>query len=115
MLEVAADYAKCAWKNPAVRWGYVGFGAGMLLASVARRLGADFLYIPAFSLFSAGSALLVSTSAGLGTYESYVRMREHILKFRTIRPAFRDSFSRLPCTQQGLRIAAEEHSLEELL
>ncbi len=42
-------------------------------------------------------------------------MKEHIARYKTIDPQFKNRFSSLYCTQVGLRMAAEEAGLENLL
>ena len=60
-------------------------------------------------------SLLSSSKYGGETYHAYTRMRSHIQKYNTIDKRFREKFSRIYCTNTGVKMAAKEAGLENLI
>lgn len=126
MLQELKDYAKCAVRNRAVLGSYACTSVGLslltlLITSIEPETGTQLstmdtvLFVSGVGTFDAGIVSLGLTKFGTPTYHSYQRMREHIKKHGTIDQRFKDSFSPLYCTQVGIKMAAEEAGLENLI
>ena len=114
MLQSFKDYARCAVRNKLIIGSYVGIGLSVLIKYIEHETGTEILLVDDVLLYSSVGILGI-TDGGRGTYKAYRRMKEHIARYKTIDPQFKNRFSSLYCTQVGLRMAAEEASLEKLL
>jgi len=117
MLQEIKDYMKCTIKNKFVIGGYVGAGLSLLAEYITYKTGTkvpiiDTLVISSFS-FSTGTLIL--NTFGLETTQVYRIMREHIKKHGTIKSEFKDKFTDTYCTQIGIKMAAKEADLENLV
>ena len=114
MLQGIKDYAKCAVRNKFIIGSYAGIGLSLLIKYIEHETGTqipvidDLLYYS--SLFTLGT-----TKLGSETFNAYRRMRKHISEHGTIEPRFKDKFSSMYCTQEGIKMAAEEAGLENLI
>lgn len=126
MLQELKDYAKCAVRNRAVLGSYACTGVGLslltlLITSIEPETGTQLstmdavLFFGGVGTFDVGSVSLGLTELGTPTYNSYRRMREHIKKHGTIDQRFKDSFSPFYGTQVGIKMAAKEAGLENLI
>ena len=114
MLQEIKDYAKCAVRNKFVIGSYIGIGTGYLIKYVEHETSTQLPVVDDLLVLSS-SFILGLTKFGTETYEAYRKTREHILKYKTIDARFKDRFSSLYCTQIGIKLAAEEAELENLI
>ncbi len=117
MLPELKDYAKCALRNKWVIGSYAGIGAACLIKYIERETGTELPAVDYLLYLSLcpSAFILGATNFGAGTYRAYRRMRVHIEEHGTIEPRLRDKLSKWYCTQVGIRMAAEEAGLEELV
>lgn len=114
MFQKLKDYTKCAVRNKLVIGSYAGFGLSFLVKYFEHETGTQIPLvdniIPFVSLGTLGL-----TKFGTETYNSYRRMREHIEKHGTIDIRFRNKFYFTYCTQTGIKMAADEAGLGDLI
>ncbi len=110
------DYIKCAVRNRCVLASYVGFGLGLGMYPIAIITQSIELQVAALlTSFVSGTGGLLGTFCGTSTYEVYTRTKNHIEKFGTIDKRFQRRIEKDYCPQIGLKMAAEEAGLEDLL
>jgi len=114
MLQEVKDYTKCAIKNKFILSSYVGIGASLLSKYIEHKTGTKIIRMDDL-LINSSVVILGTTQFGLETMHSYRRMREHIKKHGTIRKRFKEKFSPVYCTQTGIKMAAKEAGLENLI
>ncbi|MBI2146129.1 hypothetical protein HYU22_02205 [Candidatus Woesearchaeota archaeon] len=120
MLQPLKDYAKWALRNKVVAGSYAGIFLSVLIDYIVRERGVEIPRVKGMSIVDGlllypSGFMLGFTLFGMGTYESYRKMRDHIADYGTIDSRFQKKFSSLYCTQVGIRMAAEEAGLERLL
>ncbi len=113
MLQKIKDYAKCAIRNKLTICGYAGMGLAYLMKYIEHATGTqipadDLLLYSSFPIFGV-------TKCGIGTYKAYTRTKKHIAEHGTIDSRFKDKFSPVYCNQIGIKMAAEEAGLENLI
>ena len=114
MLQEIKDYAKCAVRNKFIIGSYVGIGLSSLIKYIEHEIGTQVPIID--DVLCYGSCItLGATKAGTETYTAFRRMREHIKEHGIIEQRFKDRFSSMYCTQTGIKMAAEEAGLENLI
>ncbi len=114
MLQGIKDYAKCAVRNKFIIGSYAGIGLSILLKYVEHETGTQIPVVDDL-LYYASFGTLGATQLGLETFNAYRRMRKHISEHGTIEPRFKDKFSSMYCTQTGIKMAAKEAGLENLI
>ena len=114
MLQEMKDYAKCAIRNKFIIGSYAGIGLSFLIKYIERETGTQIPVVDGLLCY-VGSVGLGATKFGSETFNAYRRMRKHIAEHGTIKPRFKDKFSSLYCTQIGIKMAAEEAGLENLI
>ena len=114
MLRKIKDYAKCAVRNKFIIGSYAGVGIAYLMKYIEHETGIQLPVVDDLLLYTS-SFILGTTMLGAGTYKAYRRMRNHIEEHGTIDGRFKDRFSSMYCTQTGIKMAAEEAGLENLI
>jgi hypothetical protein len=114
MLQGIKDYVKCAVRNKFIIGSYAGIVLSFLIKYVEHETGTQIPVVDDL-LYYSGCITLGATKFGSETFKAYRRMKEHIAEHGIIEPRFKDKFSLMYCTQTGIKMAAEEAGLENLI
>lgn len=113
VLENILDYAKCLAAN---RVTLINAPLFMFSFYSLAALPHDSKYSEiSFAAAVITSATLYLTGCGMHTYNTYRRVKKHIKKKGTLDQKFTAKISEWYCDQAGLRLAAKEAGLEDLL
>jgi len=114
MFQEIKDHAKCTFRNKFTICSYAGIGISLLMKYFEHETGNQIPFVDDVLIYLSLTAL-IATRFGADTYEAYTRMKVHIGMHGTIDRRFKDSFSSLYCDQIGIKMAAEESGLENLM
>lgn len=113
-MNLIYDYAKCAYENKGVLFGYAALGASIAAPVAGRLLGVDLSTAAQLSGIVAGS-LLLTTGAGINTVKWKYFADRRIAERGTLDPVFIRASQVYYCRATGVRVSARENGLESLL
>ncbi len=117
MKQELKDYAKSVIANKFTLTGYVSLGLGAVGAYIFTKTNMPEIniYISNTLFFSYSFLTFLGTEFGVETYKAYRKMKNHIQKHNTIESRFKIRFSQDYCVRTGIKLAAKEAGLEDLL
>ena len=110
-MSALLDYVKCCIKNKFTLAGYIGIVGGAVFHLTGILNSESVYHCVAAPVDFAAICCLCFTGFGLDTYDTYVRIREHINDHGTLREGHIRLYSSAYCTRMGLKMAADEASI----